>query len=746
MGDETRMAASRLPVLFFVLPIAACSGPSARTGEIEDRTVGDEATEEPAVLSDLQRLNARAREGAVSESFHGVAIDDPYRSLEGESELTREWIDFQTRRTDAALRGWTDPNAAARLDTLLMIGVLDRPDIAGERVFFMKREGDREQPALYVREGDRTREAPLIDPLTYGERAALDWYFPSPNGRYVAFGISTSGDERSTLRVIEVESGRVLSDTIDHAKWGGVAWLNSEDGFYYRRYPREGEPDWDPEAQDTYHMRLFFHRLGDEIANDALVFAPPDNTAFPTVSVSEDDRWLVVGNFRGWSESDLYLFDRGANRRARLNAPTEARPLAPVVVGQAHLYNARVHRGTFYVWHNDGAPRYRVQSARVERATDRASWRDVVAEGEFAIDHVEIAGDRILVHAIENIASRIRVYRTDGTPDGEIELPVRGELSSLVADARTGRVVLGFSSFVYPPALFSWSARDRTLREIDRVHTDFDFDSVRLGQASVRSADGTEINVYYVHPRDMALDGRNRVLLNAYGGFNVSLLPGFQRIALYWAERGGVFAVANLRGGGEFGEDWHRAGNLANKERVFEDFEAVIRWLGGESNISRPERIAIHGGSNGGLLMGAAITRAPETFRAVVANVGLYDMLRYHHFPPAELWITEYGSADDAEQFPWLHGYSPYHRVEEGARLPAILVTTADHDTRVFWGHSTKFAARLQESTHAADPDVYFHMVREQGHGAGQRRSDTVERYLRLFTFVEHFIGGPDGG
>ena len=242
----------------------------------------------------------------------------------------------------------------------------------------------------------------------------------------------------------------------------------------------------------------------------------------------------------------------------------------------------------------------------------------------------------------------------------------------------------------------------------------------------------------------MPRDGTARVLLGGYGGFNVSLLPGFQRNALYWIERGGVFAVANLRGGGEHGEAWHRAGNLENKERVFEDFEAVIRWLGTESGISSPDRVAITGGSNGGLLMGAMITRCPDAFGATVSGVGLYDMLRYHQFPPAELWITEYGSAEDETQFGWLHAYSPYHRVQDGTDFPAVLITTADHDTRVHWAHSTKFTARLQEASRELDPNIYFFMVRQAGHGAGTPLSAIVERYVRLYAFVEHFLAsGP---
>ena len=691
----------------------------------------------------MQQLNHRAREEAVTDTLHGVSVADPYRALETDSPLTREWIEHQTDRTQQRLDAWRDPAAAERLDALLSIGVIGSPVVAGERVFYTKREGDREQPALYLREDGALREAPLVDPLTYGERAALDWFYPSPTGRYVAFGISNDGDERSTLRVLDVQEGALLDDVIDHTKWSAVTWLHSEDGFYYRRYPRGGEPDYDPEAEDTYHLRLFFHALGSDPAADPLVYAPSEGTNFPSATVSDDDRWLVINDFRGWSQSDVLLFDRGRARRGRRSAPDADHALVDVVTGQDHLYVGFVHRGRLYVKHNDGAPRYRVDAVEPARAADRAAWEIVIPEGAGAIEDVQPLRDRIAVHTIEQVASRVRLFHLDGRADGEIALPGRGELFGFDGDAETGQLALGFSSFVHPPSLMTWNVRGRALEEVDRVQTDVDFDGITLSQAWVESEDGTRVNVYYAHRTDMPRDGSQRVLLNAYGGFNISLLPGFQRNALYWIARGGVYAVANLRGGGEFGEDWHRAGNLANKERVFEDMEAVVRWLGGESGISRPARIAITGGSNGGLLMGAMITRAPETFAATVSSVGLYDMVRYHHFPPAELWVTEYGSADEAEQLGWLLGYSPYHRVRDGVDYPAILITTADHDTRVHWAHSTKFAAALQAAEEGADPDTFFYMVRHQGHGAGTRLSDTVERYVRMYTFVEHYLGEP---
>jgi prolyl oligopeptidase len=723
--------------------LAACGSPTTSTPPpAPERAPGGES--ETLSMSPLQQINQRARAaGNTTDDLHGAEVPDPYRALEAESPITREWIDFQSGRTQEALASWARPGIGDAIERVLSIGTISGGAVAGDWVLYSRRDPGREQPALFVQPARGGAARILVDPLTYGERAALDWYFVSPRGRYVAFGISANGDERSTLRIVETATGTVLPDAITHAKWSEVAWLHSEDAFYYRRYPREGEPDFDPEQQDGYHTRLFFHRIGTDPATDPLVFDPPSPTDFPSASVGDDDRWVVINVFRGWSQSDVHLFDRGRQVRGRVDVPDAAHAVVPVVAAEDSLTWGRVHRSRLYLTTNSGSPRYRIAAVDPARAADRTAWADVIPEGPSAIEAWAIVGDRLAIHVIDDVRSRVLVHRLDGRADGEIELPGRGEIASFDGDPTTGRLVIGFSSFVHAPAIHLWTARDRRLAQVAAVDVPVDLSQLELTQERVPSRDGTPINVYLLHRRGIARDGTHPVLLSAYGGFNISLLPGFQRHPLYWAlERGGVFAIANLRGGGEFGEDWHRAGNLANKEHVFEDMEAVIRWLG-TSGVSSPDRIAITGGSNGGLLMGAMITRAPDAFAAAASYVGLYDMIRYHRFPPAELWISEYGSSEDPTQFGWLHAYSPYHRVREGARYPAILIETADHDTRVHWGHSTKFAARLQEASGEADPSIWFYREALVGHGAGTRLSDLVHRYQRLYTFLEHALGLP---
>ena len=735
--------------------LAACGAarPSGAPGVAEPvgpSTVPEDAVTERRVPTDLMlALDEAARAGVVRERLHGVLVLDAYRSLEEDTPATQGWITAQTDRTEAALGAMARPERHARLSALLAIGTIARVTTAGRRVFYLKREAGEEQPSLWVAEDRGARDAAvptpaprkLLDPTHLpgqepAEKAALDWFYPSPRGSMVALGISNNGDERSTLYVLDVATGALRSERIARTKWCNLAWLNDERGFYYTRYPAAGEPDFDATHEDTYFPRVFFHALGADATTDVRVFSGAQGTDFPTPSVSDDDRFLVVNNFRGWSASDVHLLDR----RARAVPPATVPSLREIIVGRDALTSGRVHRGKLYLLTNVDAPKYKLVVADdLARAADQSTWRVVLAEGSAPIEGYELVADRLVVQSIDDVRARVRVYGLDGREEPEVALPTRGSVDGLGADPSSARLAYAFSSYFVAPTLFTYDVRRHTTTTLDRVASDVDASGYELTQERVASADGTPINVYLVHRRGLVRDGSNPVLLTGYGGFNVSLYPGFTRHALYFLERGGVYAVANLRGGAEFGEAWHRAGNLLQKKNVFDDFEAVIRWLS-TSQISAPSKIAITGGSNGGLLMGAMITRCPQTFRAAATYVGLYDMVRFDRFPPAELWVSEYGSAANPEQLRYLLSYSPYHNVHAGTAYPSVLVETADHDSRVFWGHSTKFAAALQEATSSAQP-IYFYREREVGHGAGTRLSDLVRRYERMYAFVEHELG-----
>jgi len=679
----------------------------------------------------------------VTETLHGVEVSDPYRALEEDSDVTRTWIEAQTLRTEEALAKVAMPGAEARIRELLSIGTVEHPSIGGDSIFYMSRSGERERSALY-RRAKSGEISLLVAPESWGERAAIDWFYPSPSGTYVAFGMSDSGDERSTLRVVRVADGAVTNDAIARTKWSTVAWLHDDSGFYYTRYPSPGEPNYDAAQPESYFPRVFFHGLNADSTSDVLVWGAPNPTDFPWVNVSNDDRTLVLHNMRGWTASDVYVMDRGAQRESRVLVPDAAHPLRAVIEGVESLSDARAIDGTLYVHTNMDAPRGRVVSVPLTSAEDRTAWRTLVPEGDGPIEDWALTRSSVVVHRLNNVASTLHVFPRTLADGGAaqptaISLPTIGALGTLDGDLEGEQVVFDFSSFFLAPALYAIT--DNTLAPVRLVQVDGDFDATRfvLERETVPSADGTPVNVYLMHDARLLRDANNPVLLYGYGGFNVSLMPSFSRSALYWLERGGMYAVANLRGGGEFGEAWHRAGMRDQKHHVFQDFEAVIAWLS-ESKWSRPERIAIQGGSNGGLLMGAMLTRVPKRFGAAVAGVGLYDMVRYTRFPPAALWASEYGDPAEARDFATLHGYSPYHRVHDGVGYPFALIETADHDTRVHWAHSTKFAARLQEA--ALDPTrIHFYMEKQLGHGRGVSLQDQVRKQLRTQAFLTRSLG-----
>ncbi len=720
---------------FGLAVLMACGGEVRTTPQPEPPPPREEARDWGAMLG---ALNEEARRGATTDTLHETEVADPYRALERDSALTQRWMAAQTERTDESLP--IHDGTRARLRELLAIGSVDGGAVVGGgerpvRLVYEKQEGGREQPALYLREGETERLlVDAADTATWGERAALDWYYPSPDGSRLAFGISHDGDEKSVLHVLDLDAAEdaLLPLRIPKTKWSNVAWLPDASGFYYTRYPKEGEEGFDAEREDAYFPRVFFHAMADGSPDDdRRVFGAERPTDFPAPQVSEDGRYLVINVFRGWSQSDVFLFDRG--RRGTAVAPGDQGRFVTVTEGHESLTHATAHDGALYLYTNRDAPRYRLLKVDVRRAAEPSRWEELVPQTAAVLEDWSFAGDGLALHYIDAIRSRL--YLQTGGAQREVELPTRGAIEGVSGRPGVDTLAFTFSGYLQAPSLFTVAAGTGALTETVRTPIDLDLSVYEAKLEHVTSADGTEVPVHVIRRRDQPTDGRARVLLYGYGGFNVNILPRFSRNALYWLEQGGVYAVAHLRGGGELGEAWHQAGMLGNKVHVFEDFEAILGWLT-ESGLSAPERIGITGGSNGGLLMGAMVTRVPDRFHAAASYVGLYDMVRYHRFPPAELWISEYGDPEKPEEFAWLHGYSPYHQVRDGVAYPAVLIETADHDSRVHWAHSTKFAAALQEATSSGLP-VYFHLDTQQGHGAGTRLSDLVEKYARMFTFLD---------
>ena len=667
----------------------------------------------------------------ITETLHGHEITDPYRWLEdGAGQETVEWTRQQNRLTEEYLAAFPGKDAIrARLTQLLAIGAISVPTPANDRYFYQLREGGQNQPVLLVRDGLAGTDRVLVDPNGLNDRGttALDWFYPSEDGKLLAYGLSEDGSEESVLHLVDADSGRLHPVRIPHTRAADLAWLPDSSGFYYTRYPAPGEV---AEGEEHYHRAVYFHRLNDDPHTDGLVFQPGEKEYWPGVSLSPDGRWLVIAVARTFDQTDIYLKDREADG-----------PLNAVVRDLPASFDATVVRDRLFLRTNLEAPNYRILTADPANPR-RETWREIVpARPDAVLEGMGITRDHLVLSYVERASSRLRVADLEGRLVGEVALPAIGSLFGIGVEWDSTELLIGFSSFTLPPAIYRIELPAGEPELWKRVAVDLDPDRFAVEQVSYPSRDGTPVTMFIIRPARLERDGQRPVYLTGYGGFNISMLPGFSRSMLLWLEAGGVVAIPNLRGGGEYGEAWHQAGMLARKQNSFNDFIAAAEYLIRERYTS-PERLAVAGGSNGGLLMGAVVTQRPELFRAVIIQVPLLDMLRYHHFLIARLWIPEYGSADNPEEFAWLHAYSPYHHVKDGVRYPAVLLATAESDTRVHPMHARKMTARLQAAT-ASDHPVLLRLEMQAGHGAGKPVSKLVDELTDSWTFVFQELNVP---
>nr|WP_312856615.1 prolyl oligopeptidase family serine peptidase [Phytoactinopolyspora halotolerans] len=670
-----------------------------------------------------------APKGDDADVLHGVTVPDPFRALEDpDADATRAWADAQDRLLERHRERWTSREGfRQRLTELLRSGSVGAPVWRGERRFHSRRLPDQEHAVLLTTDPDGT-ERTLIDPVVVDPSGTttLDAWQPSKEGDLLAYQLSEGGREESVVRVLDVRTGDVVDGPIDRARYSPIAWLPGGKAYYY---VRRLAPDAVPEGEEQYHRRVYLHRLGTDPSTDVEVFgAGKDKTNYYGVSVSRDGRWLVVTARQGTApRHDVWLAD--------LEAADPAVPeLRPVMVGVDALAGLHVARdGRLYALTNLDAPRGRLTVAD-PRTPEPEHWRDLVAEDpsavleDFAIlDGAELDRPLLLVTWTRHAISEITVHELEtGRRLNSLPLPGLGSVGGLVERPEGGHE----SWFVYtdhgtPARVLHYDARTHEVSVWEDSPGDVDLPQVRSKQVTYRSKDGTEVRMIILSSAAGAgadSDGPDRprpAVLYGYGGFNISLTPAYSANALAWVEAGGVWAVANLRGGSEEGEEWHRAGMRANKQNVFDDFHAAAEYLV-EHGWTTHQQLGISGGSNGGLLVGAALTQHPESFGAVVCSAPLLDMIRYEQFGLGATWNDEYGTVEDAEEFRWLLGYSPYHHVRPGVAYPAVLFTVFDGDTRVDPMHARKLAAALQDAT-SAGPEhrpILIRAEREVGHGA----------------------------
>lgn len=682
------------------------------------------------IAAEPQTAAPATRIDRTVDRLHGVDVPDPYRWLEeSNSPEVRAWVQRQNASTRSVLdRLPGRSEIQARLNVLLDSGTITTPRPVRGRYFYLRREGKQNQPILYVREGVHGPDRALVDPntLAIDGTVALDWWEPNRDGNLLAYGLSRNGSEQSTLHVRVVGSGKDLPDEIPRTRYASLAWLPDGKGFYYTRYPKVGSV---PKGEEDYHHHVYFHRLGSLPASDAHVFGvgrPAED--MPAVDLSPDGRWLVVTEHQGWAKAEVYLRDLSRSDAG----------FVPLVEKKSAVYEVLALNDRLYIRTNEGAPRYRLFAVDPSHPA-REDWVELLAQSDDVLSGFQVVGNTLAAEYMHKASSRLELFDRQGKHGLETPLPTLGTVASPRGEWDGKELFFGFQSFTIPPAVYRVDLKDRRMELWQRVEASGDFGAYEVEQVRYRSKDGTPITMFLAHKKGLEHTGKNPTLLNAYGGFNISITPTFVASRFIFLERGGLLAIPNLRGGGEYGEAWHEAGMLGKKQNVFDDFLAAAEWLAAHRYTDR-QHLVIQGGSNGGLLVGAALTQRPDLFRAVVCQVPLLDMLRYHKFLIARLWIPEYGSADDREQFKWLYAYSPYHHVREGTPYPAVLLEAAESDSRVDPLHARKMAARLQAATSSSQP-VLLRLETRAGHGIGKPRAKQLEELTDIWSFIFQQLG-----
>ncbi len=668
------------------------------------------------------------------DDFHGTPIADPYRPLEdSDAPVTRAWIAAQNALAASVLDASEErAGIRRRLAELWNYPRAGAPWRRGDRWFGLRNSGLQDQDVLWTGDGPDAEGTVLLDPNLLSEHGttALASMAVAESGELVAYATSDAGSDWRTWGVRRAASGEDLPDRIGWSKFASAAWTHDDAGFFYGRYP---EPPADA-AYDAPNldMELRYHRLGTDPAEDRLVFATPDHPDWGfEPEVTDDGRLLVVTVWRGTDpENRVYVADLADGVEA-----VEVRPLLDEA-DAAYEHIATVD-GTMYLLTDRDAPLGRI--AAIDLADPAVALREVVPEGRDALERVKLVADRLAAVYLHDAHHRLAIFETDGRHVVDVALPGIGTIVDLAGRRTDPELFLTFMTFSAPASVLAVRMADGGVREVRRPPLAWDPDAFLSEQVFVTSDDGTRVPLFLSRRRDVEPTGDVPTLLYGYGGFQVPVGPMFKPEWLAWMERGGLLAVASLRGGGEYGTAWHDAGRLANKQNVFDDFAACARWLA-SSGWTRAERIGISGRSNGGLLVGASITQHPELFGAAVAEVGVMDMLRFHRFTIGWGWTSDYGSADDPEQFRTLLAYSPLHNVRPGTHYPPTLITTGDHDDRVVPGDSFKFAAALQAGQ-AGDAPVIIRIDTDAGHGVGKPVGKLIEERADVLAFLELTLG-----
>ena len=717
--------------VFLPLLLSACAMTPA---DVAQSPPPPEAAPRSAVPASSDIAYPDTRRVDVVETQFGVPVADPYRWLENDvrtDPAVAAWVGQQNAVTNAYLTKLPARETfKQRIRTLYDFERFGVPQKAGNRYFYSRNSGLQNQAVLYVRDGLNGAPRLLIDPNTFskdGATALAEWR-PSEDGRHVVYGVQEGGTDWRVLRVLDANTGRVMPDEVKWAKFGNVDWAKDGSGFYYSRFP---EPAAGQQFQSlNENQAIYFHRLGTPQSADRLVFAQPDRPKLGNSgTVSDDGRWLVVTSSQGTDDRyEITLID--------LRAPNAAprRYIAGLENNWSYIGN---QGKTFYWVTNRGAPKLRIVSTDIDRPYTEA--KEIVAEDAATLGDASIVGKQLIASYLVDAKTEVRTHDLNGRRTGAVRLPGIGTAGGFSGDGDDSETFYAFSSFNTPATIYRYDSSNGATSVFAQPKVAFSPDDFTVSQRFYASKDGTRVPMFVVHRKDLDMTKPNPTLLYAYGGFNVPSLPGFSATRIAWLEKGGVFALANIRGGGEYGKAWHDAGRLANKQNVFDDFIAAGEYLV-RQGITSPAKLAIQGGSNGGLLVGAVINQRPDLFAAALPAVGVMDMLRFDRFTAGRYWVDDYGYPNREPDFRTLLTYSPYHNIKGGRDYPAVLVTTADTDDRVVPGHSFKYAAALQAAPTGGKPKL-IRIETRAGHGSGKPTDKIIEEYADLWAFIADATG-----
>lgn len=681
----------------------------------------------PLVPAQSKLKYPEARRADQIDDYHGVKVHDPYRWLEQtNSEESRKWIEDQNALTRSYLE--SIPQRKQIRDRLTEIWNYERysaPSKVGRYYYFSKNDGLQNQSVLYRARSLKDEGEVFFDPnkLSADGTVALSGSSFSDDGKYWAYGIAIAGSDRTTWRVMDTETGEHLPDTLRPNRQGGVSWLKDGSGFFYSRFP-DAEEGAELKSQNFF-QKLYFHKLGTPQSEDQVVYERPDNREyFINGRVSEDGNWLIITVGKGTERMNMVYFK---------NLSMEKAPILPLITNLENSWTFIGNDGSVFYFRTDkDAPRGRIVSRDV---LDRSSaWRELVPQSAETLNSVSFINDKFVLNYLKDAYTNIKIYDINGKFIRDVRLPGIGSAAGFGGKREDKETFYTFSSFNSPPAIYRYNMETGESELFRQSKVKFDPSQFEVKQVFYNSKDGTRVPMFITHKKGIRLDGNNPAILYGYGGFNIPQTPGFSISRIPWLEMGGIYAVACIRGGSEYGKEWWESGAKLKKQNVFDDFAWAAKWLIANKYTSS-RKLAIQGGSNGGLLVGAVVNQHPDLVAVALPAVGVMDMVRFPKFTIGWAWTSDYGSPDNPEEFRALYAYSPYHQLKKGTKYPATLITTADHDDRVFPAHSFKYAAAMQYAQ-AGDAPILIRIETKAGHGAGKPTSKQIEEQTDIYGFL----------